>query len=100
MNTREKILTRLKERAAQPRFHKFFNFSMEDLKDNPECVKEIEDYLETHKDKIENFHIYSWIDEDTFRPIVMLSIKLKDSSHMICATNLIIDILQNELKNG
>lgn len=52
-----------------PTINKFFSFNLEDLNDNPEkCLKEIEDYLERHWDKIEDFSFESWIDEETFKP--------------------------------
>ena len=56
-----------------PTINKFFSFNLVDLNDNPEkCLKEIEDYLERHWDKIEDFTFESWIDEETFKPILMM----------------------------
>ena len=56
-----------------PTINKFFSFNIEDLQDDPEeCLKEIEDYLERHGDKIQDFNFESWIDEDTFKPILMM----------------------------
>lgn len=58
-----------------PTINKFFTFNLEDLQDDPEgCLGEIETYLEKHKDKIEDFFFESWIDEETFKPILMLKI--------------------------
>lgn len=66
-----------------PTLKKFFSFSLEDLQDNPEeCLKEIEDYLEKHKDKIVDFSFDSWIDEETFRPILMMKMYLVESLSM------------------
>jgi len=66
-----------------PTLKKFFSFNLEDLQDNPEeCLKEIEDYLEKHKDKIVDFSFESWIDEETFRPILMMKMYLVESLAM------------------
>lgn len=66
--------------TSTPTLKKFFSFNIEDLQDNPEeCLKEMEDYLEKHKDKIVDFSFDTWIDEETFRPILMMKMYLVES---------------------
>lgn len=66
----DKIIEKLKER--KPSLYKFFDFTMEELQDNPEHVLNIVDYLELHKGKYEDFDIHTWIDPETFKPRIMI----------------------------
>jgi hypothetical protein len=69
--------------TSTPTLKKFFSFTLEDLNDNPEeCLKEIEDYLSKHGDKIIDFSFDTWIDEETFRPILMMKMYLVESLAM------------------
>lgn len=69
--------------TSTPTLKKFFSFNLEDLQDNPEeCLKEIEGYLEKHKDKIVDFSFDQWIDVDTFRPILMMKMYVVESLAM------------------
>lgn len=71
---RDQIFDKIWElQTKQPTINKFFAFSIEDLRDDPDgCIDAIEEYLERHKDKIESFHFDSWIDEATFTPVLMM----------------------------
>jgi hypothetical protein len=71
---RDKIFDKIWDLQTKvPTINKFFTFSLEELHDNPEkCLTEIEHYLEKHGDKIDDFTFESWIDEDTFKPILMM----------------------------
>jgi Trp operon repressor len=75
---RELIFEKIEElQRKTPTLKKFFSFSLEKLNDNPEeCLKEIEEYLEKHKDKITDFSFDFWIDEETFKPIILIKINL------------------------
>ena len=54
---------------------KVFSFSVESLQDNPEtCFREIKEYLDMHSDKIEDFYFESYIDQETFAPIMVIHV--------------------------
>jgi hypothetical protein len=74
MEVRKLIFDKLEELLNKPAtLNKFFVFTLYDLKHDSEgCIEVIEDYLEQHKDKIEDFSFESWIDEETFKPILMM----------------------------
>jgi hypothetical protein len=66
--------------TSTPTLKKFFYFTFEDLQNNPEeCLKEIEDYLQKHKDKIKDFSFETWLDEETFEAILMLKMDIDES---------------------
>jgi hypothetical protein len=75
---RDKIFKKIEElQRRQPTLKKFFVFSLEDLQDDPEgCLEVIEDFLETNKNKIEDFEFENWIDEATFSPVLMMKVSL------------------------
>lgn len=85
-NTRQLIFKRLEElQKSAPSINRFFIFSLEDLQDDPEfCFNQIEKYINKHSNKIRDFEFESWIDEETFCPVVML--KMYPSEEL--ATNL------------
>lgn len=68
----DKVIEKLQDRLDKPSLYKFFDFTLEDLQDNPENVRNIVDYLELHKGKYEDFDIHTWIDSETFKPRVMI----------------------------
>jgi hypothetical protein len=72
----DKIYEKLIEMQDKPvELRKVFTFSVEDLQDTPEtCSMEIKDYLETHREKIEDFYFESYIDEETFSPVLVMHI--------------------------
>ncbi len=78
---RELIFKKIEElQLKTPTLNKFFVFSIEEItKDYEGCLESIEGYLETHKDKIEDFEFESWIDSEDFSFILMLKMKLVDS---------------------
>lgn len=78
---REIIFKKLEEvQRSVPSINKFFIFNLEDLEDNPEsCLNQIEEYLEKHKDKVKDIEFETWIDEETFCPVVMLKMFPVDS---------------------
>ena len=54
---------------------KVFNLSLERLQDNPRAVfVEIENYIKEHKDKIDDFRFEAYIDEVTFKPVLVMHI--------------------------
>jgi hypothetical protein len=74
MEVRKIIFDKLEKLLNKPAtINKFFVFNIQDLKHDPEgCIEVIEDYLESHKDKIEDIEFDTWIDEETFAPVVMM----------------------------
>lgn len=93
-----------------PTINKFFVFSLEDFHDDPEgCLEVIETYLEKHIDKLEDFFFESWIDEETFKPILMLKmIPVPEIAQHLFPSNLInillpssreSEILRNRITN-
>lgn len=56
---------------------KELRFNAEDLQDNPNmCMDEILQYLTDHADKIEDYWIENYVNEDTFKPTLILHMKL------------------------
>jgi hypothetical protein len=54
---------------------KVFNFSLEELQDNPrKTFATIRSYLRDHADKIEDFWFDSYVDENTFMPVLVLHV--------------------------
>ncbi len=84
-----------------PTINKFFSFNLEDLNDNPEeCLKEIEDYLERHGDKIQDFNFESWIDEDTFKPILMMKmVPVPELAQHLFPSNLLNSLLPSSMES-
>jgi hypothetical protein len=76
MNIYDQIIERLQQGIDRPSINKFYRFSIEELQDNPDRLKEIADYLSQHQDKYDDFEINTWIDEETFRPVFMLKLYL------------------------
>lgn len=85
MNIYEKLAERLQQSVDRPSIHKFFKYSLEDLQDNPDRLKEIADYLTTHEGKYTDFEFLTWIDEETFRPVFMLRLYLceENAKHIV-----------------
>ena len=108
---RDKIFKKIEElQRRQPTLKKFFVFSLSDLQDDPEgCLEVIEDFLETNKDKIEDFEFENWIDEATFSPVLMMKVSLVPdmSLHLTnnkCFDNLLpssieADLLREEIQD-
>ena len=76
MNIYDQIIQRLQQGIDRPSIVKFYRFSLEELQDNPDCLKEIADYLSQHQGKYEDFEINTWVDEATFQPVFMLKLYL------------------------
>ncbi len=74
MEVKKVIFNKLEELLNKPAtLNKFFVFTLEDLNHDPEgCIEVIEDYLEQHQDKIDDIEFDTWIDEETFSPVVMM----------------------------
>lgn len=84
MDIYTKIIQCFQQSIDRPSIQKFYQYSLEELQDNPDRLKEIAEFLTTHKEKYEDFEIITWIDEKTFTPICMLRIYLrKDYADMI-----------------
>jgi hypothetical protein len=77
-NIYNQIAERLQQSVDRPSLHKFFKFSIEELQDNPDRLKEIAEYLQKHQGKYEDFTIHTWIDEETFKPIFMIQLYLSE----------------------
>ncbi len=73
-NTTQTLIDKLHVSIENPRLYKQFDFSMEELSDNPEIILKIVEYLEMHKDKITDFSIHTWTDSETFHNIIMLEV--------------------------
>ena len=73
---RDLVFKKIEELQMKPStINKFFVFSPDELEKDPEgCLDSICDYLEKHKEKIENIEIDSWIDSESFD--VVLQIKM------------------------
>lgn len=72
----KELANKFLEAAEKPKLYKKFNFSREDLQDNPKVLDEIADYLEEHKEKIADYRVLTFIDEMTFAPKIMLEMDL------------------------
>lgn len=68
----DKIIEKLKKNTERPYLIKRFDFTLEDIQDNPDRLNDIIEYLERHTGKWEDFEILAQIDPDTFRPYVLL----------------------------
>ena len=89
MNIYDQIIERLQQGVDRPSITKFYRFSIEELQDNPDRLKEIADYLSQHQGKYDDFEINTWIDEETFRPVFMLKLYLsKELAHHIVNTRI------------
>lgn len=84
---RDLIFKRMVELLRKPPvLNKFFVFNLTDLNDDPEgCIEVIEDFLEKHKDKVKDIRFDTWIDEETFLPVIKMEMHLTDdiSSHLM-----------------
>jgi hypothetical protein len=85
MNIYDKIVERLQQSVDRPSIQKFFKYSIEELQDNPDRLKEIADYLSLHEGKYQDFELLTWIDEETFKPVFMLRLYLGEeyAAHII-----------------
>ena len=83
----DKIIERLQQSVDRPSITKFFKFSIEELQDNPDRLKEIADHLKLHEGKYEDFDLHTWIDPDTFKPVFMLQMFLNEDfkRHIVSA---------------
>jgi hypothetical protein len=75
-NISDKIYTRLVEMQDRHiELRKVFKFTVEKLQDEPQsCLREIEEYLKEHDDKIEDYWFQSYIDENTFEPHMVMNV--------------------------
>jgi hypothetical protein len=92
---RDKIFKKIEElQRREPTLKKFFVFSLEDLQDDQEgCLEVIEDFLESNKDKIEDFEFENWIDEATFSPVLMMKVSLVPDMSLHLTNNKIFNML-------
>jgi hypothetical protein len=74
----DKIIERLQQSVDRPSITKLFKFSIEELQDNPDRLKEIADHLKLHEGKYTDFDLHTWIDPDTFKPVFMLQMFLNE----------------------
>jgi hypothetical protein len=101
MEIRKIIFNKLEELLNKPTtINKFFVFTLEDLKHDPEgCIEVIEDYIEQHKDKIEDIEFDTWIDEETFSPVVMMRmIPNKELAKYLYSSNVLNNLLPSSVE--
>lgn len=73
MHNFHKKLVELRNKPLELR--KSFKFSMEKLQDEPkECLREVEQYLSQHSDKIEDYYLETYVDEETFAPVMVMHV--------------------------
>jgi len=84
-NIYHQIIERLQQSVDRPSLYKFFKFSIEELQDNPDRLKEIAEYLHQHQGKYDDFEIHTWIDSETFKPVFMVQVYLSEEyrTHVI-----------------
>jgi hypothetical protein len=101
MEVRKLIFDKLEALLNKPAtINKFFVFTLEDLKHDSEgCIEVIENYLEQHKDKIEDIEFDTWIDEATFSPVVMMRmIPNKELGRYLHITNVLNSLLPSSIE--
>jgi hypothetical protein len=70
---KEKLHVLTEERNKTIR--KVFEMSIEEIQDNPrKSYQTIKDYIKQHEDKIEDFWFDSYVDENTFTPMLVLHV--------------------------
>ena len=111
VDIRETIFEKIESLQRGPKtIKKFFPFTIEDLIEDYEgCIEVIEDYIDTHKDKIMDFEFESWIDEVSMTPVLMMKIYLVPTiashlSNVVYLNNLLpssveSDIIREEITN-
>jgi hypothetical protein len=101
MEVKKLIFDKLEALLSKPAtINKFFVFTLEDLKHDSEgCIEVIENYLEQHKDKIEDIEFDTWIDEATFSPVVMMRmIPNKELGRYLHITNVLNSLLPSSIE--
>jgi hypothetical protein len=75
---KEKFLEKLEEmQNREVEIRKVLSFNVEDLQDNPNmCLAEVLEYLTEHDEKIEDYWIENNVNHDTFKPELILHMKL------------------------
>lgn len=59
---------------------------MEDLQDYPDRLQEIAVFLERHTGNYEDFRIHTWVDSETFKPMIMLQLYPNKEYHAMMKT--------------
>lgn len=101
MKVKKLIFNKLEALLNKPAtINKFFVFTIEDLKHDPEgCIEVIENYIEQHKDKIEDIDFDTWIDEETFSPVVMMRmIPNKELGKYLWISNVLNSLLPSSIE--
>lgn len=101
MEVKKLIFNKIESLLNKPAtINKFFVFTLEDLKHDSEgCIEVIEDYLEQHKDKIEDIEFDTWIDEETFSPVVMMRmIPNKELGKYLWISNVLNSLLPSSIE--
>jgi hypothetical protein len=77
---KEKFLEKLEEmQNREVEIRKVLSFNVEDLQDNPNmCLAEVLEYLTEHNEKIEDYWIENNVNNDTFKPELILHMRLTD----------------------
>lgn len=93
-NITDKIISCLQQSIDRPSIYKFYKYSIEELQDNPDRLKEIADYLLLHQKKYEDFEIDTWIEEDTFKPVIMLRLYISKDYGKYIVTSRVQKLIQ------
>jgi len=77
---KEKLLEKLEEmQNREVEIRKVLSFNVEDLQDNPNmCLAEVLEYLTEHNEKIKDYWIENNVNDDTFKPELILRMRLTD----------------------
>lgn len=97
--TLDQISNKLKDRPCS--LYKTFEFSMEDLQDNPEKhVIKIQGYLNKHREHYDDFVFHSETDPNTFKPSLTVQLFLNEEhrKHSIEQYQEFIDYLDKKNK--
>lgn len=110
-NIRYLLFEKLEDLQRRPQtLKKFFTFSISDIEQDYEgCIEVMEDYIDSHRDKIQDFEFETWIDEVSMTPVLMLKMELVPSLGENLSNNRILnkllpsttesEILREELSN-
>ena len=81
---KETLLKKIKEMVNRGiEIRKELSFNLEDLQDNPNiCIAEVLEYLTEHEDKIKDYWLEQYVSEFTFRPTLVLHMKLKEETEI------------------
>lgn len=82
---KETLLKKITEMANRGiEIRKELSFNLEDLQDNSNiCIAEVLEYLTEHADKIEDYWLEYYVSEHSFKPTLILHMKLNEESETL-----------------